>query len=174
VAGEGQPVIGPPMSYARGDRFTGRTSSIANCWEAIPVDYKLELVIIPVTDVDRAKDFYMQKAGFGLDVDHRAGEDFRVVQLTPPGSACSVTLMRNPEAAGSVHGLHLMVSDIDQARAELTGRGVEASELFHFGAAGQTPGPHPERESYGTFLSFSDPDGNTFLVQEVKRDEPVA
>jgi catechol 2,3-dioxygenase-like lactoylglutathione lyase family enzyme len=138
------------------------------------MDYKLELVIIPVTDIDRAKEFYENKAGFHVDVDHRAGEDFRIVQLTPPGSACSITLMRNPEAAGSVHGLHLVVSDIDQARAELTGRGVEASELFHFGESGQTPGPHPARENYGTFLSFSDPDGNSFLVQEVKRDEQPA
>jgi catechol 2,3-dioxygenase-like lactoylglutathione lyase family enzyme len=138
------------------------------------MDYKLELVIVPVTDIDRAKDFYENKAGFHVDVDHRAGEDFRIVQLTPPGSACSITLMRNPEAAGSVHGLHLVVPDIDRARAELTGRGVEAGELFHFGESGQTPGPHPARESYGTFLSFSDPDGNSFLVQEVKRDEQPA
>jgi catechol 2,3-dioxygenase-like lactoylglutathione lyase family enzyme len=118
--------------------------------------------------VDVAKDFYTQRAGFRLDVDHSAGDDFRVVQLTPPGSACSITLMRNPEAAGSVHGLHLVVSDIDAARAELTGRGVGASEPFHFSETGQTPGHHPGRESYGTFLSFSDPDGNTFLVQEVR------
>jgi catechol 2,3-dioxygenase-like lactoylglutathione lyase family enzyme len=135
------------------------------------MDFKLELVIIPVTDVDVAKDFYTRRAGFRLDVDHSAGDDFRVVQLTPPGSACSVTLMRNAEAAGSVHGLHLVVSDIDEARAELTGRGVEASEPFHFSATGQTPGHHPDRESYGTFLSFSDPDGNTFLVQEVRPEE---
>lgn len=134
------------------------------------MDYKLELVVIPVTDIDRAKDFYSRQAGFRVDVDHRQGEDFRVVQLTPPGSACSIALMRNQEAAGSLHGLHLVVPDIEQARAELAGRGVGTSELFHFGPGGQTPGPHPERASYGTFLSFSDPDGNSFLVQEVKRD----
>jgi predicted enzyme related to lactoylglutathione lyase len=134
------------------------------------MDYKLELVVVPVTDVDRAKAFYAERAGFRVDVDHRAGEDFRVVQLTPPGSACSITLMRNEEAAGSVHGLHLVVGDIEAARADLVSRGVEASELFHFGAGGQVAGPHPERESYGTFLSFSDPDGNSFMVQEVKRD----
>ena len=136
------------------------------------MDYKLELVIIPVTDIDRAKDFYENKTGFHVDVDHQSGESFRVVQLTPPGSACSMTLMRNPDAAGSVQGLHLVVSDIDAARADLTSRGVEASEPFHFGAAGQTPGHHPARERYGTFLSFSDPDGNGFLVQEVRRDGP--
>ena len=132
------------------------------------MDFKLELVIIPVTDVDRAKEFYADRAGFQLDVDHRAGEDFRVVQLTPPGSACSVTLMRNADAAGSVQGLHLVVSDIDEARAELTGRGVEASEVFHFGQQGQTPGPDPQRANYNSFLSFTDPDGNGWLVQEVK------
>jgi predicted enzyme related to lactoylglutathione lyase len=134
------------------------------------VDYKLELVIIPVTDVDRAKDFYARQAGFEVNTDYRQGEEFRVVQLTPPGSACSIALMRNPAAAGSVNGLHLIVSDIEQARAELLGRGVDASEPFHFGPDGQAPGLHPERASYGSFLSFSDPDGNGFLVQEVKRD----
>ena len=135
------------------------------------MDFKLELVIIPVTDVDRAKAFYLDQAGFRLDVDHRAGEDFRIVQLTPPGSACSVTLMRNPEAAGSLQGLHLIVTDIDAARAELSGRGVDASEVFHFGPQGQTPGPDPQRASYNSFVSFSDPDGNGFLVQEVKSGE---
>jgi catechol 2,3-dioxygenase-like lactoylglutathione lyase family enzyme len=135
------------------------------------MDFKLELIIVPVTDVDRAKAFYMDQAGFRLDVDHRAGEDFRIVQLTPPGSACSVTLMRNPDAAGSVQGLHLIVTDIDAARAELTGRGVVASEVFHFGPQGQTPGPDPQRGSYNSFVSFSDPDGNGFLVQEVKAGE---
>jgi len=132
------------------------------------MDFKLELVIIPVTDVDRAKEFYLERAGFRLDVDHRAGEDFRVVQLTPPGSACSVTLMRNPDAAGSVQGLHLVVDDIDAARVELTGRGAAVSEVYHFGPEGQTPGPDPQRASYNSFLSFSDPDGNGWLVQEVK------
>jgi predicted enzyme related to lactoylglutathione lyase len=132
------------------------------------MDFKLELVIIPVTDVDLAKDFYANRAGFEVDVDHSAGEDFRVVQLTPPGSACSITLMRNAEAAGSVQGLHLVVSDIDAALAELSGRGVEVSDPFHFGPAGQAPGHHPARESYGTFATFSDPDGNTFMVQEVR------
>jgi predicted enzyme related to lactoylglutathione lyase len=155
------------MSSRRRRRYTGSTRSI---WKAATVDYKLELVIIPVSDMDRAKEFYVSNAGFRLDVDHRAGEDFRVIQLTPPGSACSITLMRNPEAAGSVSGLHLVVSDIDAAHADLTGRGVEVTDPFHFGPEGQTPGHHPQRESYGTFMSFSDPDGNTFLVQEVRPD----
>jgi hypothetical protein len=116
------------------------------------VDWKLELVI-----------------GFGLDVDHRDGEDLRIVHLTPPGSACSITLMRDPAAAGSLHGLHLVVSDIDAARAELAGRGADVSEVFHFEAGGQAPGPDPERRDYGSFLSFSDLDGNSWMVQEVRR-----
>ena len=131
------------------------------------MDLKLQLVIVPVSDVDRAKDFYVERAGFGCDVDHRAGEDFRVVQLTPPGSACSVTLMRNPGAAGSVQGLHLVVTDLEAARAELVGRGVEVSEPFHFGAAGQQPGLHPERVDHGSFAAFTDPDGTGWLLQEV-------
>jgi catechol 2,3-dioxygenase-like lactoylglutathione lyase family enzyme len=135
------------------------------------MDYKLELVILPVTDMDRAKSFYQDKAGFRLDVDHRAGEDFRIIQLTPPGSACSVTLMRNPDAAGSVQGLHLVVTDIDQAHAELTGRGVDASGVFHFEPGGQAPGPDPARGSYNSFLSFADPDGNGWMVQEVRSGE---
>jgi catechol 2,3-dioxygenase-like lactoylglutathione lyase family enzyme len=133
------------------------------------MDWKLELVIVPVSDVDRAKSFYMERAGFVLDVDHRAGEDFRVVQLTPPGSSCSITLMRNTEAAGSVQGLHLVVSDIEAARAELVGRGTEVSEIYHFDGGGQQPGPDPQRGDYESFLSFSDPDGNGWLVQEVRR-----
>ena len=136
------------------------------------VDYKLELVLVPVSDVDRAKTFYGDKVGFNLDVDHRASDEFRVVQMTPPGSACSITIgtgLALVAPPGSYRGLHLVVSDIEAARAELVGRGVDVSEMFHFGAEGQTPGPHPERENYGTFLSFSDPDGNGWLVQEVKR-----
>ncbi len=134
------------------------------------MDWTLELVVVPVSDVDRAKTFYMEQAGFDLHVDHSAGEDFRVVQLTPKGSACAIAIMKNTEMApGSLHGLHLCVSDIDVARAELVERGVDASELFHFGETGQEPGPDPERQSYNSFLSFHDPDGNTWLVQEVKR-----
>jgi len=136
------------------------------------VDWTLELLVVPVSDVDRAKDFYIDKAGFGLDVDHRAGDDFRVVQLTPPGSACSIALMRNTEAPGSLQGLHLVVPDLDAARAELVARGADVSEMFHFGPGGQEPGPDPERRDYNSFLSFSDPDGNGWLVQEVRRSKP--
>jgi catechol 2,3-dioxygenase-like lactoylglutathione lyase family enzyme len=132
------------------------------------MDWKLELVVIPVSDIDRAKDFYIDKAGFRLDVDHRAGEDFRVVQLTPPGSACSITLMRNAEVPGSVRGLHLVVPDIEAARAELAGRGTEVTEIFHFEEGQQLPGPDPARGDYNSFLSFSDPDGTGWMVQEVR------
>jgi len=138
------------------------------------VDWKLEVVVIPVSDVDRAKAFYTENAGFNLDVDHRAGEDFRVVQLTPPGSACSITLMRNTGAAGSVQGLHLIVSDIDAALGELAGRGTDVSQIFHFEDGGQVAGPDPQRSDYGSFFSFSDPDGNSWLVQEVRQPRPRA
>jgi catechol 2,3-dioxygenase-like lactoylglutathione lyase family enzyme len=133
------------------------------------VDWTLELIVVPVADVDRAKAFYMENAGFNLEVDHRAGEDFRVVQLTPPGSACSIAVMKNAEAAGSLQGLHLVVSDIDAAHAQLVDRGVVVSDVFHFEEGGQKPGPDPQRSSYNSFVSFSDPDGNGWLVQEVKR-----
>jgi catechol 2,3-dioxygenase-like lactoylglutathione lyase family enzyme len=138
------------------------------------VDWKLELIVVPVSDVDRAKAFYLEKAGFVLDVDHVAG-DFRVVQLTPAGSACSIALMRHTEgAAGSLQGLQLVVRDIDAARAELVGRGMDASEVFHFESGRQVPGPDPESAAYNSFLSFSDPDGNGWMVQEVKRAESPA
>ncbi len=133
------------------------------------MDFKLELVSIPVSDVDRAKAFYMDRAGFDLLVDHSAGEDFRVVQLNPHGSECSIALMRNVAASGSVNGLHLVVADIEDARGDLVDRGVEVSELFHFTEAGQIDGPEPSRQDYGTFCSFADPDGNGWLVQEVGR-----
>jgi catechol 2,3-dioxygenase-like lactoylglutathione lyase family enzyme len=140
------------------------------------VDWKLELVVVPVSDVDRAKTFYTEKVGFNLDVDHRAGEDFRVVQLTPPGSACSISIGKGITGAapGSVEGLHLVVSDIEAARAELVDRGVDVSEVFHFESGKRVPGPDPQRRDYGSFLSFSDPDGNSWVVQEVRRSEPGA
>jgi len=133
------------------------------------MDFKLELVLIPVADVDKVKAFYIDNAGFRLDVDHSAGEDFRVVQLTPPGSACSITLMRTADAAGTVQGLHLIVTDIEAARAELAGRGVDVSEVYHFDGGGQRSGPDPLRSNYNSFVSFSDPEGNGWLVQEVRQ-----
>lgn len=134
------------------------------------MDYKLEVIVIPVSDVDRARAFYSDKMGFQLDVDHKASETFRVVQLTPPGSACSITFGTGISQVepGTYQGLHLCVTDIEAARDELAGRGVELSEPFHFGDEGQTPGLDPERRDYGTYLSLSDPDGNGWLIQEVK------
>jgi catechol 2,3-dioxygenase-like lactoylglutathione lyase family enzyme len=158
-------------------RFTAQKNGKSNRLQqgGCIVDWKLELVVVPVSDVDRAKTFYTEKVGFNLDVDHRAGEDFRVVQMTPPGSACSITIMGTSRSEpGSYQGLHLVVSDIEAARAELVERGVDVSDLFHFEEGGQTPGPDPERRDYGTFMSFSDPDGNGWLVQEVNRNKSDA
>jgi catechol 2,3-dioxygenase-like lactoylglutathione lyase family enzyme len=133
------------------------------------VDYKLELVLVPVSDVDRAKAFYTEKAGFNLDGDHRAGEEFRVVQMTPPGSACSISVGVGitDAAPGTVKGLHLVVDDIEAARAELVGRGVDVAEIFHIGQDGRTPGLDPARGRYNSFADFSDPDGNVWVLQEV-------
>jgi catechol 2,3-dioxygenase-like lactoylglutathione lyase family enzyme len=134
------------------------------------VDWKLELVVVPVSDVDRAKAFYAEKLGFAVDVDHRAGDAFRVVQLTPPGSACSITIgtgLGQTAPPGTYQALHLVVDDIEAARDELVARGVEVTGPFHFGPEGQTPGLSPGRGDYETYLSLSDPDGNGWLVQEV-------
>jgi catechol 2,3-dioxygenase-like lactoylglutathione lyase family enzyme len=131
------------------------------------VDWKLELVIVPVSDVDRAKTFYVEQVGFALDVDVSPGDDLRIVQLTPPGSACSITLMRNTEAPGSMQGLHLVVDDIEAARAELVRRAVDVSDVYHFEDGAQMPGADPKRGDYESFLAFSDPDGNGWVVQEV-------
>jgi catechol 2,3-dioxygenase-like lactoylglutathione lyase family enzyme len=135
------------------------------------VDLKLELVLIPVSDVDRAKAFYTEQAGFALDVDHQPSDEFRVVQMTPPGSACSITIGIGITDAtpGSVRGTHLVVTDIEAARAELVERGVEVSEIRHMGPSGWEPGPDPEHRDYGSFADFGDPDGNTWVLQEVGR-----
>jgi catechol 2,3-dioxygenase-like lactoylglutathione lyase family enzyme len=138
------------------------------------MDWKLELVIVPVSDVDRAKKFYTEQLGFREDVDHRAGDSFRVVQLTPPGSACSITIGTGLTTSepGTYQGTHLVVNDIEAARVELVERGVEVSEPFHFTAEGQHSGLHPDRPDYGTFLTFEDPDGNGWTVQEVRHTNP--
>ena len=134
------------------------------------MDFKLELVLVPVSDVDRAKAFYTEKAGFNLDVDHRAGEEFRVVQMTPPGSACSITVGTGitDAAPGSYRGTHLVVTDIEAARAELVGRGVEVSDVRHFAGGEWRPGADPDHQDYGSFADFADPDGNTWVLQEVR------
>ncbi len=143
--------------------------------------FKLEIVVIPVSDVDRAKDFYA-KLGWRLDADFAAGQDFRVIQFTPPGSGCSVIFGRNVTAVppGSAQGLYLIVSDIEAARAELNSRGAQVSEAFH-GESGvytgsdepylfgrhRVSGPDPNHGSYRSFASFRDPDGNGWLLQEI-------
>src|SRR5919109_2773317 len=132
------------------------------------MDYRLELVLIPVSDVDRAKAFYTVKVGFHLDVDHQPKEEFRVVQMTPPGSACSITIgIGITEATpGSYRGTHLVVTDIEAARAELTGRGVGVSDIRHFAGGEWKPGVDPGHTDYGSFADFKDPDGNTWVLQE--------
>jgi len=131
-------------------------------------DFKLELVVLPVADVDRAKTFYVDKAGFHLDVDHRGGEAFRVVQITPPGSACSITFGTGitDAAPGSVRGLHLVVADIVAARQQLMDRGLDVDEVRHLTPEGWVNGPHPKRSDYESFAGFTDPDGNSWVLQE--------
>ncbi len=138
------------------------------------VDYKLELVLIPVSDADRAKRFYVEQAGFDLLVDTPTGlPGQRVVQVTPPGSACSIGFGTGITAAepGSQQGLHLVVPDVVAARDELTGRGVEVGEVQHIADGAWTPGPDPQRRGYMSFAEFADPDGNLWLLQEVRRDQ---
>jgi len=134
------------------------------------VDLKLEVVVIPVSDVDRAKRFY-EGLGWRLDADFSGGDHWRGVQVTPPGSPCSIHFGKGitTAAPGSAQGLYLVVSDIEAARTELTARGATVSEAFHFAAFGgpPVPGREPNGRSYGTYATFSDPDGNTWLLQEV-------
>ena len=134
------------------------------------VDLKLEVVVVPVSDVDRAKGFYGE-LGWRLDADFVNG-DWRVVQFTPPGSPCSIHFGKGVTTAapGSVMNLYLVVSEIESARRELKERGAQVSAPFHFTAIGgpRAEGPDPEGHSYGTYATFSDPDGNSFLLQEVK------
>ena len=145
------------------------------------MDMKLEVVVVPVSDVDRSKHFY-KSLGWRLDADFVGDADFRVVQLTPPGSQASIIFGTGitTAAPGSVQGLQLVVTDVEAAYAELVSHGVNVSEPFHdqggiFHHAGTTArvaGPDPERRDYGSFVSFSDPDGNGWLVQEVRRRAP--
>ena len=133
---------------------------------AATVDLKLEAIPIPVSNVDRAKAFY-EGLGWRLDADFMVGKDFRAVQLTPPGSACSIHL-NTTAVPGSAQGMFLVVSDIDAARAELIAHGVGVSEVFHFdGEHRPVPGPDPKLPSYGTYASFSDLDGNRWVLQQV-------
>jgi catechol 2,3-dioxygenase-like lactoylglutathione lyase family enzyme len=161
----------PDMSIAE-----MRREPTAETLRAGTFDMKLEVVVIPVSDVDRAKRFYGD-LGWRLDIDYTAGDDYRVIQFTPPGSGCSVIFGKNVTTAapGSAKGLHLIVSDIQAACDELLRRGVGISEPFHdvggifhhAGAKGLISGPNPQRKSYASYASFSDPDGNGWVLQEV-------
>jgi catechol 2,3-dioxygenase-like lactoylglutathione lyase family enzyme len=138
------------------------------------MDMKLEVVIVPVSDVDRAKRFYEQ-LGWRLDIDFASGPDSRVVQFTPPGSAASIQFGKGltPPAPGAIQGLFLVVHNIEAARADLVSRGVAVSEIFHkTPGTAQLPGPDPERRSYASFAAFSDPDGNGWLLQEIRQRLP--
>jgi len=148
------------------------------------VDMKLEVVVVPVSDVDRAKDFY-ERLGFREDIDFAASDGYRVVQLTPPGSACSIIFGNGITSArpDSIDRLVLAVYDIDAVRDELRSHGVEVSGVFHdagsglaggfhAGTAARAPGPDPQGRSYGSYASFSDPDGNVWLLQEIKERLP--
>jgi catechol 2,3-dioxygenase-like lactoylglutathione lyase family enzyme len=134
------------------------------------MDYKLELVTVPVSDVDRAKHFYAEQMGFRVLVDHQPTETFRVVQLDPPGSACSIAIgtgINGDMAPGSIQGLQLMVTDIVAARDELVGRGVDVEPIWNMSREGvRGEGPHADREDYQSFASLRDPDGNLWLLQE--------
>ncbi|WP_037604934.1 VOC family protein [Streptacidiphilus rugosus] len=133
------------------------------------MDWTLEVVVLPVSDVDRAKAFYSEQLGFAVDVDRRMSEKVRVVQLTPPGSGCSITIGEGltPVAPGTYQGLQLCVSDIRAAHSQLAAGGVDVSEIFHFGENGQQPGPGGP---WNSFVSFNDPDGNGWVVQEAPAD----
>jgi catechol 2,3-dioxygenase-like lactoylglutathione lyase family enzyme len=137
------------------------------------MDMKLEVVVIPVSDVDRAKRFY-GSLGWRLDADLAKGDAFRVVQFTPPGSQASIHFGKGvtPSAPGSAQNLYLVVSDIEAARAELVGRGIDVGPLFHRGAGGFADGIDPERRTYNSFASFNDPDGNRWLLQEISARLP--
>jgi catechol 2,3-dioxygenase-like lactoylglutathione lyase family enzyme len=143
--------------------------------DAAKVDMKLEVQLIPVSDVGRAKEFYT-RLGWRLDDDIVMGNDFRKVQFTPPGSGCSISFGKGVTAAtpGSLRG-GLIVSDIEEAHKDLVARGIDASDVFHgspFSKAGRISGPDPERQSYRSYVSFEDPDGNVWIVQEVTRRLP--
>jgi catechol 2,3-dioxygenase-like lactoylglutathione lyase family enzyme len=137
------------------------------------MDYKLELVLIPVSDVDRAKNFYLDQAGFVLIVDTPIGEGKRVVQVVPPGSECAIGFGTGITSAapGSAQGLHLVVPDIMAAQAELTGRGVPVGPVRHLESGTWVDGPHPQHGNYESFADFADPDGNVWVLQEVDRSK---
>jgi catechol 2,3-dioxygenase-like lactoylglutathione lyase family enzyme len=134
------------------------------------VDWKIEVLTLPVSDVDRAKQFYGETLGFPVDVDYAPNDDFRVVQVTPPGSACSIVFGRGLPTGAALKGCQFVVADIRAAADHLTGRGVAHSGPVHFVDGVQTPGVDPRDQDFGTFVFFDDPDGNTWSVQQGKRN----
>jgi predicted enzyme related to lactoylglutathione lyase len=132
------------------------------------VHYRIEAITLPVADCDRAKAFY-QRAGWNLDLDTEPSPGFRIIQFTPPGSSCSITFgTGTPQSEpGSYVNTYLVVTDIEAAHRDLTERGIEVSDIFHWSEAGQTPGPDPKRGDYGSYATMADPDGNVWLLQEV-------
>jgi len=132
------------------------------------VDYRIEAITLPVSDVDRAKAWY-QQAGWNLDLDTEPSPGFRIIQFTPPGSACSITFGTGmPQSEpGSYVNTYLVVTDIEAAHRDLSERGIEVGDIFHWSEAGQTPGPDPKRGDFGSYATMADPDGNVWLIQEV-------
>jgi catechol 2,3-dioxygenase-like lactoylglutathione lyase family enzyme len=144
------------------------------------MDMKFEVLVLPVSDVDKAKSFY-ESLGWRMDIDHVSNPELRVVQLTPPGSECAIIIGTGVTTAdpGSVQGLTLVVPDIEAAQADLVSRGIDVSEVYHVegvlhhaGYEGRIPGPDPDRRSYASFADFSDPDGNQWVLQEVTKRAP--
>jgi catechol 2,3-dioxygenase-like lactoylglutathione lyase family enzyme len=164
-----------------GSKLTNLTENKMSSIKVSSQTMKLEVLVLPVSDVDRAKGFY-ETLGWRLDADFVTSEEFRVVQLTPTGSECSIIIGNGITSSepGSVQGLHLIVYDIETARTELVDRGVEVSPVFHdaggifhhAGSKGRVTGADPKRSDYGSFASFSDPDGNGWLLQEIKTRAP--
>lgn len=138
------------------------------------LEHRLELVVLPVADPDRSREFYEEVMGWHLDVDHAPSPEFRVVQLTPPGSLCSVGfgigMVDDLPPPGAYRGLHLVVADVVAVRDELVGRGADVGPVRHHDGSGWADGPHPDRMDFGTYAEVTDPDGNTWVLQE--RDHP--
>jgi catechol 2,3-dioxygenase-like lactoylglutathione lyase family enzyme len=171
----GEPIVNTSKESGMSDTST-RSERAVETSDGATFDMKLEIVVISVTDVDRAKRFY-RELGWRLDLDYKAEDGYRVIQYTPPGSGCSVMFGRNITAAepGSAQGLYLIVTDLEAARKELLRRGIEISEpshdtggvFHHADAKCQVSGFNPQRKSYASYASFSDPDGNSWLLQEI-------
>lgn len=170
------------MSNVDTGRATTGTTGTKGTPEVALGEMRLEVVVVPVSDVDRAKAFYVDTLGFRLDADFSGPDGFRIVQVTPPGSACSVNFGSDVTAGvpGSLQDVMLVVRDLEATRADLVARGVDVSEVFHdaggvfhhAGTEARVAGPAPDRGTYGSFVSFRDPDGNGWIVQEITNRLP--